>query len=57
MPRRPVASLKAGQDVLATFPSEQGAPNKVKIFGDWENLNGMSAIHFIADMSIMTVLM
>ena len=46
------ASLTAGKDVLATFPSEQGVPNNVKILGDWEKLNGVSAIHFIADMDV-----
>ena len=46
------ASLTAGKDVLATFPSEPDAPNNVKILGDWEKLKGVSAIHFIADMDV-----
>jgi chitosanase len=46
------ASLKAGKDVLDAFPSSQGTGNNVKILGDWEKLNGVSVIHYIADMDV-----
>lgn len=45
------AAKKSQNDVLASFGSGQGGP-KVKIYGDWETLPGVSAIHFIADMDV-----
>jgi len=46
------ASLTAGKDVLATFPATPDSGNNVKILGDWQDLDGVSAIHYIADMDV-----
>lgn len=45
------SSLSAGKNVLATFPAWDGGPS-VKIQGDWLNLTGVSAFHYLADMDV-----
>ena len=44
------ASRDSTNDVLATFPSAVGG--QVNIFADWEQLPGVSAIHYTADMQV-----
>ena len=43
-------AAKKSKKVLATFPS--GSGSNVNIFGDWQNLKGVSAMSFIADMDV-----
>jgi hypothetical protein len=44
------ASTAKGNDILATFAAASGP--EVHIFGDWLNLNGVSAFHWISDMQV-----
>jgi hypothetical protein len=42
----------ATQDPLATYPTSQDQDHMSTIYGDWLNLDGVQAFHFLADMDI-----
>jgi chitosanase len=44
------ASAAKGKDILATFKASSGP--KVPIFGDWLDLDSVSAYHWVADMQV-----
>lgn len=46
------AAQAAKSDELASFPTSQAQDHTSTIYGDWKNLDGVSAIHFIADMDV-----
>ncbi|KAJ7621017.1 fungal chitosanase of glycosyl hydrolase group 75-domain-containing protein [Roridomyces roridus] len=46
------AAQAAGSNDLATYPLEPSHRITTTIFGDWLNLPGVAAFHFIADMNI-----
>ncbi|KAJ7659546.1 fungal chitosanase of glycosyl hydrolase group 75-domain-containing protein [Mycena polygramma] len=45
-------AAQASTQALATFPHNAAAKPDVPIFGDWVNLEGVSAFHFFADMDV-----
>ena len=46
------SAVTQGSDVLASYPPDEGSSQKVNIYGDWLDLNGVSAFFFTADMDI-----
>lgn len=46
------AAKSATQKPLASYLTDSDSTTEVSIYGDWQDLDGVKAFHFIADMDI-----